>query len=128
MKRLFFVISVLLIAFSSLAQGNKTNGTIKVSYDDNFNLEVSGSITNKGKVNITSVEIIMFYGDVISQPDNMWKDIRVVKLSIAPGGTGNFKQTFSETSHNAKAKSARISRVRFSDGSIDQPSSAIVYL
>ena len=127
MKQLVFLLSALLIAFSSIAQEHKTGGTISASYDDNFNIVVTGSITNKGKVNITSIEVIMFYGDV-SQPDNMWKDIRVVQLSIAPGGKGNFKQTFSETSHNAKARSARISRVRFSDGSIDQPSSAIVYL
>lgn len=94
------------------------SGSMSASHDENFNLVVNGNIrNNKSNVNITTIEVKMFYGTVHT-PNNMWKDQRIIQVAVKPGLTGNFSLVFEESYKNAKASSCSVTRVRFSDGSV----------
>lgn len=117
MKRINIIL--FLVFYVSTAFAQIPSGKITCSYNDNFDLEVNGTIrNNRTDVSITSIELIMFYGNVRTNPGNMWKSIQIINVSIAPSNTGVFTHIFKETSHEAKASSCYVSRVRYSDGTI----------
>lgn len=117
MKR---IIIILFLAFNvSIVFAQIPSGKISCSYNDNFDLEVKGVIkNNRTDATITSVELIMFYGNVRADPNNMWKSIQIIKVSIGPSDSGNFTHVFKDTTHEVKASSCCVSRVRYDDGTI----------